>query len=89
VSSLITNYSRDSKWKMMDKSAEMSASSLQAYLSLSGEDDIHTVISRFNMKISSNLDNIAKLADSTVYIIDTDGNLLASSDSSLNKKITF
>jgi signal transduction histidine kinase len=89
VSSLITNYSRESKWKMMDKSAEMSASSLQAYLSLSGEQDIHTVISRFNMKISNNLDNIAKLADSTVYIIDSDGNLIASSNGKMSKKDRF
>lgn len=89
VSSLITNYSRESKWKMMDKSAEMAASSLQAYLSLSGEDDIHMVISRFHMKISNNLDNIAKLADSTVFIIDAEGYLITSSNENLIRKDRF
>ena len=85
ISSMITNYSIDSKRDMMDKSAEMTASSLKAYLELSGEKDIHTVVYRFNRRIRDNLFNISTLADSTIYILDREGNLLTSSDSALNR----
>lgn len=89
ISSMITNYSIDSKQDIMDTSAEMTASSLRAYLELSGEKDIHTVVTRFNRKIRDNLETVATLAQSTIYIIDTDGKLLTSSDYSVSKSGNF
>ena len=85
ITSMITNYSIESKQIMMDKSAEITANSLKAYLELSGEGNMRNVTRKFSREIHDNLYTVATLAQSSIYIIDNEGNLLNSSLSSSYK----
>ncbi len=85
ISSMITNYSIESKQLMMDKSAEITASSLNAYIKTSDNKDIHSVAKNHSDDIRNNLMTVATLAQTNIYIIDTDGKLLASSETSAKK----
>ncbi|PKM62852.1 MAG: hypothetical protein CVU97_03400 [Firmicutes bacterium HGW-Firmicutes-21] len=85
ISSMITNYSIESKQIMMDKSAEITANSLNAFIKISEDKNIHSVARNYADDIQNNLLTVATLAQSNIYIIDTEGKLITSSVSAKPK----
>lgn len=86
VSSMITNYSIETKQSIMESSAEMAANSLGAYKKASGDVDSYSIVIKNNRNnIYDSLITIDHFADSTIYIIDNNGNLLCSSQSASAK----
>ncbi|MDD4164606.1 MAG: HAMP domain-containing sensor histidine kinase [Eubacteriales bacterium] len=82
VSSMVTNYSISTKQAMMESSAEMAANSLGAYKKATGDKDSYPIVVKNNRDdIYNSLITIDYLANSTIYIIDSNGNLLCSSES--------
>jgi len=85
VSSMITNYSIETKRHTMESGAEMAANSLDAYIKTSLIKDSYSVVKNHRTDIYENLQTIDNFADSTVYVIDHDGTLLCSSESNIIK----
>ncbi|OGO87004.1 MAG: hypothetical protein A2Y15_07490 [Clostridiales bacterium GWF2_36_10] len=79
ISSMITNYSIDSKQIMMEKSAEITAAILEPYIQTTEDENIHTVSPKYSTRIHNNLITSSKLAESNIYIINTHGDLISSS----------
>lgn len=79
ISSMITNYSIESKQLMMDKSTEVTAASLEPFIQTTDERGIDAVSSKYRNKIYDILKTTSTLAESNIYILDTDGNLICSS----------
>lgn len=84
VSSMLTNYSITSKKSMMSKTAEGVVIAVDAYGALSENKDFESTVSDYSSLVNSDLKSFADLAETDIYIINSNGVLLATSDSSRN-----
>ncbi len=80
MSSILSSYSMESKGLLMDKSSEMKANNLNAFISISDKKDIEWVVENYKNSIQNNLVAVGNLAGSDIYIVSPDGKILVASE---------
>ena len=82
VSTMMTNYSISSKKAIMRKAVESVSISMETYVSVEKDGTLADTVRAHNAEIMTELVGYASLSDSDIYIVASDGTLLATSDKS-------
>ena len=82
VSTMMTNYSISSKKAIMRKAVESVSISMETYVSIEKDGTLADTVRAHNAEIMTELVGYASLSDSDIYIVASDGTLLATSDKS-------
>lgn len=80
VSTMMTNYSINSKRAIMSKTAESVSISMKTYISIESDSGFSDIVASHNAEILTELLGYASLSDSDIYLVASDGTLLATSD---------
>lgn len=89
VSTMLTNYSINSKRAIMDKAAESVAISMKTYISIEEKSGLSEIVGAHYPEIMTELIGYASLSDSDIYLVSAKGILLATSDSGYEAGVSF
>ena len=89
VSTMLTNYSINSKRAIMDKAAESVAISMKTYISIEEKSGLSEIVGAHYPEIMTELIGYASLSDSDIYLVSSEGILLATSDSGYEAGVSF
>ncbi|HBL83638.1 MAG: hypothetical protein A2Y17_09140 [Clostridiales bacterium GWF2_38_85] len=88
ISSMLTNYSIESKKLLMAKAADNSEEIINVFKDILHEEDFDITIKRYSDRISSSMEKYASSADADIYITDIKGNILISTAEIENSEFT-